>query len=145
MKIAKSEYVLMIAAVLLLIIIGFAVPRFYTAKSPVSDQTARPAVQPPKIIGQATVTFDFGKKNQRAFTGDIFDNGTVLAALDYAAQAGNLSYKLDEQGKLAAVGDFKNGASGRWHIYLNGTELTKPLSGVEIKSGDEISAKYESR
>ncbi len=95
----KNDLILVLSAVSLLILSGFLVFRFSYFES-------GPKTQSPKIIGEASLTVDFGNGEKRVFRGEIVENENLLNVLSQAAKAGNLHYKLDGGNNVAAVENF---------------------------------------
>ena len=137
----KNEYILMLAALLLLILIGSIATWFPSAKKQNGD-IATQSLEP-KIIGRAALAIDFSNGNKRNFEGEIVENETLIDVLNQASKAGNFSYQLDEKNNLAAIEDFTAKASKSWRWYFNGEIINKPLSEVILKDGDKILIKYE--
>ena len=134
----KNEYILMLAALLLLILSAGAIFWFSGKRQ---DNNISPSVS--KIIGQAALTIDFSDGNKRNFEGEIISGETLLDALSQASKAGNFSYQLDEKNNLAAIDSFTRNKNKSWHWYLNDKKIDKPLGEIILKSGDEIIIRYE--
>ncbi len=134
-KNTKNDYILITAAVLLLILSGFLV--FWFSPGQFSPLSAS------KIIGEASLTVDFGNGEKRAFEGSIIENETLVDVLNQAAKAGNFSYKLDEKNNLAAIDNFKSNKNKSWRWYLNDEQVNKPINEINLKSGDKILIKHE--
>lgn len=128
----------MAAAVLLLILSAGAI--FWSSN--VNNNNAS-RVLPPKIIGQAALTVDFGDGKERNFEGEIIEGETLLDALSQASKAGNFSYKLDEKNNLAAIDNFTRSKNKSWYWYLNDKKIDKLLGEIILKSGDEILLQYK--
>lgn len=135
---AKNDRILMITAVLLLILSGGAIFWSFNVK----NNNSALQVLPPKIIGQAALTIDFGGGEKRAFEGDIVKNETLVDVLIQASKAGNFSYKLDEKSQLAAVENFSKNNKKFWQSYINGQRVEKPFYEVVVKPNDKILMKY---
>ena len=132
----NDDYVLITTAVLLLILSGFLVFWF-------SPNQFLPSARAPKIIGEASLTIDFGNGEKRAFEGEVVEGETLVHALGQAAKAGNFSYKLDGKNNLAAIDDFSVSKNKSWLWYLNGEKINKPINEISLKSGDKILIKHE--
>ena len=137
----KDDYILIAAAVLLLILIGSITTWFPSAKKQNGD-IATQSLEP-KIIGRAALAIDFSNGNKRNFEGEIVEGETLLNALGQASKAGNFSYKLDEKNNLAAIDSFARDKNKSWHWYLNDKKIDKSLGEIILKSGDKILIKYE--
>jgi len=137
----KDDYILMIVAVLLLILIGSIATWFPSAKKQNGDITTQSLE--PKIIGRAALTIDFSDGNKRNFEGEIIEGETLFDALNQTSKAGNFSYKLDEEDNLAAIDSFTRDKNKSWHWYLNDEKIDKPLGEIILKSGDEILLQYK--
>lgn len=135
----KNDFILIIAAVLLLILSGGAIFWSFNVKNNNSVSQALP----PKIIGQAALTIDFGNGERRAFEGDIVENETLIGVLTQASKAGDFSYKLDKKSDLAAIEEFTTDGKKSWHWYLNGKKIDKLPSETIIEDGDKILIMYE--
>ncbi len=135
----KNDYILMLAALLLLILAGSIAVWFPSAKKQ-SDGIAQ---LEPKIIGRAELTIKFGDGKERNFEGEIVENETFVDVLKQAAKAGNFSYKLDEDNNLAAIESFAAEENKFWQWYFNGEIMNKPLNEIILKDGDKILIKYE--
>lgn len=135
----KDDYILITAAVLLLILTGSIATWFPGAKKQ-SDDIAR---LESKIIGRAALTIDFSDGNKRNFEGEIINGETLFDALNQASKAGNFSYQLDEKNNLAAIDSFTRDKNKLWHWYLNDKKINKPLGEIILKSGDEILLQYK--
>ncbi len=131
----KDNYVLITAAVLLLVLSGFLVFWF----SP--NQFLLPA-QAPRIIGEASLTIDFGNNEKRIFKGEIVDNENLLNVLNQAAKAGDLDYKIDKENNIAAIEAFTASKTKSWQWSVNGKKFEKPFYEVIVKPNDEILIKY---
>lgn len=132
----KNDSILILSAVLLLLLSGFLIFQF-------SSFEFQSKIQPPKIIGKAVLTVDFGNDKKRAFEGDIVNNETFIGVLMQASKAGNFSYKLDEGNNLAEIEKFAADGKKSWRWYLNGKEIDKPLSEIIVKDGDNILIQYD--
>jgi len=134
----KSDYVLMLTALLLLILSAGAIFWFSGNRrdNDISQST-------PKIIGRAALTIDFSDGNKRNFEGEIIEGETLFDALNQTSKAGNFSCKLDEEDNLAAIDSFTRNKNKSWYWYLNDKKIDKPLGEIILKSGDEILIKYE--
>src|SRR3989338_561395 len=84
----KDDYTLITSAVLLLILSGFLIFLF-------PSNQFLPLSPAAKIIGEASLTIDFGNGEKRAFKGEIIENENLMNILNQAAKAGDLHYKLD--------------------------------------------------
>ena len=133
----KNDYVLMLAALLLLILSAGAT--FWFSGNRQDNNISRSA---PKIIGKAALTIDFSGGKERNFEGEIVEGETLLNALGQASKAGNFSYKLDEKNNLAAIDSFTRDKNKSWHWYLNDKKIDKSLGEIILKSGDKILIKY---
>ena len=136
----KDDYILIAAAVLLLILIGSITTWFPSAKKQNGD-IATQSLEP-KIIGRAALAIDFSNGNKRNFEGEIVENETLIDVLNQTSKAGNFSYQLDEKNNLAAIDSFTRNKNKSWHWYLNDKEIDKPLGEIILKSGDKIIIKY---
>ena len=136
----KDDYILIAAAVLLLILIGSIATWFPSAKKQNGDITMQSLE--PKIIGKAVLAIDFGDDRKRNFEGEIINGETLFDALNQASKAGNFSYQLDEKNNLAAIDSFTRNKNKSWHWYLNDEKIDKPLGEIILKSGDKILIKY---
>jgi len=136
----KDDYILIAAAVLLLILIGSIATWFPSAKKQNGDITTQ--FLEPKIIGKAVLAIDFGDDRKRNFEGEIINGETLFDALNQASKAGNFSYQLDEKNNLAAIDSFTRDKNKSWHWYLNDEKIDKPLGEIILKSGDKILIKY---
>lgn len=136
--IRKNDYILIITAVLLLILGRFLVFQFSG-----NGKLKGSAVQAPKIIGETSLTIDFGNGQKRAFKGEIVENENLLNVLNQAAKAGNLNYKLDEKNNIAAIGTFAATKTKTWQWHVNGKTVEKPIYEVIVRPNDEILIKYE--
>lgn len=125
----NNDYLLMISAVLLLLIIVLAVN--FTIEQPKMN-----------IIGSVVFTVDFGSGKKRSFEGDIVKGETPTDALIQASLAGNFSYKFDEKSNLAAVDNFIKNSDKSWHWYLNGKKISQPYE-ISLHADDKILIKYE--
>lgn len=135
----KDDYILMTAAVLLLVISGAAIFWFSIKK-----ESVVPVRQPKmEIIGSVVLTVDFRNGKKRSFEGDIIKGETPIDALIQASKAGNLYYKFDEKNGLAAIDNFVKNNEKSWHWYINDKKIDKPLNEIILKSGDRILIKYE--
>lgn len=134
----KSDYILMLAALLLLILSASAI--FWFSGNRRDNDILQLA---PKILGKATLTTDFGNGSERVFEGDIVEGETLLDALSQASKAGNFSYQLDEKNNLAAIDSFTRNKDKSWYWYLNDEKINKPLGEIILKSGDEILLQYK--
>jgi len=135
----KNDYVLMLAALLLLILSASAI--FWFSGNGRRDNNISQST--PKIIGQAVLTIDFGNDKKRAFEGEIIEGENLVGALLQASKAGDFSYKLDGGNNLASIEDFAAKAGRSWHWYLNDKKIDKSPDGIILKSGDKILIKYE--
>ena len=135
----KNDYILMLAALLLLILTASAIFWFPSAKKQ-SDGIAQ---LESKIIGKAVLTIDFGDDRKRNFEGEIINGETLFDALNQASKAGNFSYQLDEKNNLAAIDSFTRNKNKSWHWYLNDKKIDKSPNEIILKSGDKILIKYE--
>ncbi len=136
-KSIKNDYILMIAAVLLLILSAGAI--FWFSGNRRDNNISQSA---PKIISKAVLTIDFGDGSKRNFEGEIIDGETLFDALGQTSRAGNFSYQLDEKNNLAAIDSFTRDKNKSWHWYLNDKKIDKPLGEIILKSGDKILIKY---
>ncbi|MDP3004002.1 MAG: DUF4430 domain-containing protein [Candidatus Azambacteria bacterium] len=134
----KNDYILMLAAFLLLILSASAV--FWFSGNRRDNNISQSA---PKIIGKAVLTIDFGIGKERNFEGEIIEGETLLDALFQASKAGNFSYQLDEKNNLAAIDSFNRNKNKSWHWYLNDKKIDKSLGEIILKSGDEILLQYK--
>jgi TPP-dependent trihydroxycyclohexane-1,2-dione (THcHDO) dehydratase len=134
----KNDYILMLAALLLLILSASAI--FWFSGNRRDNDISQSA---PKILGKATLTTDFGNGSERIFEGDIVEGETLLDALNQASKAGNFSYQLDEKNNLAAIDSFIRNKNKSWHWYLNDKKIDKLLGEIILKSGDEILLQYK--
>ncbi len=134
----KNDYILMLAALLLLILSANTI--FWFSGNRRDNDISQSA---PKILGKATLTTDFGNGSERIFEGNIVEGETLLDALNQASKAGNFSYQLDEENNLAAIGSFTRNKNKSWHWYLNDKKIDKPLGEIILKSGDEILLQYK--
>ena len=125
----KNDYILMVAAIGLLVLSALWIC--------FSNENKKP-----EIIGIASLTIDFGNE-KRAFEGDIIERETPMDALVQASRAGNFSYKLDGKSDLAAIDNFSISKNKSWHWYLNDKKINKPVDEISLKSGDKILIKYE--
>lgn len=132
----KNDYILITAAILLLILSGILVFWSSYFKSELKTQS-------PQVIGRAVLTIDFGNNAKRAFEGDIIDNETIVIVLIQASKAGNFSYKLDTKNNLVAIDSFSQQNGKSWQWYINGKKIDKPLNEIIAKDGDNILIKYE--
>lgn len=135
----KNDYILIIAAILLLILSVGVI--FWVSSNRRNNDISRPST--PKIIGKAVLTINFGDNKKRSFEGEIISNETLIGVLIQASRAGNFSYKFDEKNNLAAVENFVKNGEKSWQWYLNGKKINKPLSDIIVKDGDNIFIKYE--
>ena len=133
----KNDYILVLTALLLLVLVG-GIVRFFGEGKYKSDQ-----VQAPKIIGSASLTIEFAGNNTRKFEGEIIENETLLDALNQASKVGVFSYKLDKENNLAAIEKFVKNDKKSWYWRLNDEKITKPLNEIILKAGDKIMVKYE--
>ncbi len=134
----KNDYILMLAALLLLILSAGAV--FWFSGDKQNNNISQSA---PKIIGKAVLTIDFGDDRKRNFEGEIIKGETLFDALNQASKVGNFSYQLDEKNNLAAIDSFTRNKNKSWHWYLNDKKIDKPLGEIILKSGDEILLQYK--
>ena len=134
----KDDYVLMLAALLLLILSAGVIFWFSGDRQ---DKNISPSA--PKIIGKAVLTIDFGDDRKRNFEGEIINGETLFDALNQASKAGNFSYQLDEKNNLAAIDSFTRNKNKSWHWYLNGEKIDMRLNEVIIKDDDDILIKYD--
>ena len=134
----KDDYVLMLAALLLLILSAGVIFWFSGDRQ---DKNISPSA--PKIIGKAVLTIDFGDDRKRNFEGEIINGETLFDALNQASKAGNFSYQLDENNNLAAIDSFTRNKNKFWHWYLNDKKIDKPLGEIILRSGDEILLQYK--
>ncbi len=134
----KNDYILMLAALLLLILSVGAIFWFSGKRQDnnISQST-------PKIIGRAALTIDFSDDNKRDFEGEIIEGETLFDVLNQTSKAGNFSYKLDEKNNLTAIDSFARNKNKSWHWYLNDKKIDKPLGEIILKSGDEILLQYK--
>ena len=135
----KNDYVLMLAA-LLLLVLSVGVIFWFSGNR--RDNNISQSLTP-KIIGRAVLTVDFSDGKERNFEGEIIEGETLLDALSQASKAGNFSYKLDEKNNLAAVDNFARSKNKSWHWYLNDKNIDKSLGEIILKSGDEILLQYK--
>ncbi|MDO8574968.1 MAG: hypothetical protein Q7R61_01695 [bacterium] len=132
----KGDYILITAAVLLLILSGFFVFLF-------PFRRFEPKALVLKVIGEASLTIDFGNGEKRVFKGEVVDNENLLNVLNQAAKAGNLRYKLDGENNVAAIETFTMDKTKTWQWRINGKKVEKPLYEIIVKPNDEILIKYE--
>lgn len=132
----KDDYILITAAILLLILSGSLVFRF-------SPGQFLPLSQSPKIIGEASLTVDFGNGEKRSFEGEIVENETLIDVLSQSAKAGNFSYKFDEKINLSVIDNFWSNENKSWRWYINNEKINEPINEISLKSGDKILIKYE--
>ncbi len=137
----KNDYILMLAALLFLILIGSIATWFPNVKKQSGDIAMQSLT--PKIIGRAELTIKFGDGKERNFEGEIVENETFVDVLKQAAKAGNFSYKLDEDNNLAAIESFAAEENKFWQWYFNDEIMNKPLNEIILKDGDKILIKYE--
>ena len=134
----RNDYVLMLAALLLLILSAGAI--FWFSGKRQDNNISQPTL---KIIGKAVLTIDFGDDRKRNFEGEIINGETLFDALNQASKAGNFSYQLDENNNLAAIDSFTRNKNKSWHWYLNGEKIDMRLNEVIIKDDDDILIKYD--
>ncbi len=134
----KNDYVLILAALLLLILSTGAI--FWFSGKRQDNNISQPT---PKIIGKAALTIDFSDGNKRNFEGEIIEGETLFDALNMASKAGNFSYQLDEKNNLAVIDSFTRNKNKSWRWYLNDKKIDKPLGEIILKSGDEILLQYK--
>ena len=134
----KDDYVLMLAALLLLILSAGTI--FWFSGNRQSNNISPSA---PKIIGKAVLTIDFGDDRKRNFEGEIINGETLFDALNQASKAGNFSYQLDENNNLAAIDSFTRNKNKSLNLYLNGEKIDMRLNEVIIKDDDDILIKYD--
>ena len=115
----KKEIILMIAALLLVALVG-GLAFLYSGE------------ERQNIIGKAELTIDFGDGNKRAFEGEIVENETPVDALNQASKAGNFSSEEIILNKDKS-----------WHWYLNDKKMGNLTDRVILKSNDKILVKYE--
>jgi len=136
----KNDYILITAAVLLLVISGAVVFWFSSQRM---GRDLKITQNAPKIIGRAVLTINFGNGTKRAFEGDVVENETLLDALTLASKAGNFRYKLDKKMNLATIETFTATGERKWQWYINDKKINKPLSEVILNNADTILIKYE--
>lgn len=134
-QIKNNDSILILSATILILsgflIFWFSLVRF----SPLS--------QAPKIIGEASLTVDFGNGEKRVFRGEIVENENLFNVLNQAAKAGNLNYKLDERNNVAAIESFAANKTKIWQWSVNGKKVEKPFYEIIVSPNDEILIKYE--
>lgn len=130
----KSDYILIFAVVLLMILSGFLVFWFSSGDFPLA--------QIPKVIGEASLTIDFGNGEKRVFKGEIVENENLLNVLNQTAKAGNLRYKLDGENNVVAIETFTANKTKAWQWYTNGKKVEKQFYEIIVKPNDEILIKY---
>lgn len=135
----KNDYVLMLAALLLLVLSAGVI--FWFSGNRRDNNISQSLTS--KIIGRAVLTVDFSDGKERNFEGEIIEGETLLDALSQASKAGNFSYKLDEKNNLAAVDNFTRSKNKSWYWYLNDKNIDKSLGEIILKSGDEILLQYK--
>ena len=131
----KDDYILVVAAVSLLILSGFLVFWF-------SSGHFFSSVSAPKIIGEASLTIDFSNGEERTFNGGVVENENLLNILNQAAKAGNLNYKLDGENNISAIEAFGANKTKTWQWYVNGKKTEKPFYEIIVRPNDEILVKY---
>lgn len=134
----KNDYILMLAALLLLILSAGAI--FWFSGKRQDNNISQSA---PKILGKAELIINFGDGKERNFGGEIIEGETLFDALNQASKAGNFSYQLDEKNNLAAIDNFARNKNKSWRWYLNDKKIDKSPNEIILKSGDEILIKYE--
>ncbi|MBI2446406.1 MAG: hypothetical protein HYV51_01115 [Parcubacteria group bacterium] len=131
----KDDYILIISAVFLLILSGFLIFSF-------SSNRFFPPLPTANIIGEASLTIDFGNGERRAFKGEIVENENLMSVLNQAAKAGNLRYKLDEGNNVATIENFTANKTKTWQWHINGKKVEKPFYEIIVNPSDEILIKY---
>ena len=134
----KNDYVLMLAALLLLILSAGAI-FWFSGKRQDNDIS----LSGPKIIGQAELTIDFGNGEKRVFEGEIIEGETLVDALNQAANAGLFYYQLDGENNVAAIESYTSNKNKSWYWYLDDKKVGGSSKGIILKSGDKILIKYE--
>lgn len=119
---------------MLLILSGFLVFWFSSGDFPLA--------QIPKVIGEASLTIDFGNGEKRVFKGEIVENENLLNVLNQTAKAGNLRYKLDGENNVVAIETFTANKTKAWQWYTNGKKVEKQFYEIIVKPNDEILIKY---
>ena len=131
----KDDYILIVVAILLLILSGFLFFWF----SPGQSLPLSPA---PRIIGESSLTIDFGNGEKRVFKGKVVENENLLNVLSQAAKAGNLRFKLNEENNVDAIETFAADKSKMWQWSVNGKKIEKQFYEIIVKPNDEIFVKY---
>lgn len=132
----KNDYILIIIAFPLLILSGILIFLF-------SSLQPWPQTLIPDIIGEASLTINFGDGKERVFEGEIIRNEALINVLVQASKAGNFSYKLDSTNNLVIVENYANNKIKSWQWYLNDKKINGSPGEVILKSGDKILIKYE--
>ncbi|KKQ92810.1 MAG: hypothetical protein UU81_C0016G0005 [Microgenomates group bacterium GW2011_GWC1_41_8] len=131
----KDDYTLITSAVLLLILSGFLIFLF-------PSNQFLPLSPAAKIIGEASLTIDFGNGEKRAFKGEIIENENLMNILNQAAKAGDLHYKLDARNSVIAIENFTANKIKAWQWHINGKKVEKPFYEIIVNPNDEILIKY---
>ena len=96
----------------------------------------------------ARVEIDFGAK-KRAFQGEILSNTSLLDALIFSSQAGNIEVKYviseDKTDIVKIDGLVEDGLNHQsWSFYLNGQKVqTAEIHKIKLKPGDKIKVRFE--
>jgi len=137
-KTQKNDSILILSAVLLLILSVGAIFLFSGNKrdNDISQSST------PNIIGEASLTVDFGNGERRAFIGEIVENENLMNVLNQAAKAGDLNYKLDGGNNVAAIETLAANKTKSWQWHINGKKVEKPFYEIIVRPNDEILIKY---
>lgn len=138
----ESGFIL--AALILLMMISGLVLYF----SNQNTQDFQPSqIKRKQIVGSVSLTIDFGR-TRRAFSGSIYDDTTLYAALWQAAKVGKIQLHTDlekNSGHISFMGlnSKLNSKKGHWVFYVNGKRIGGNIDEVLLKAGDKILARYE--
>lgn len=70
-------------------------------------------------------------------------NHIAINALKIISSVNNFSFKINDQKQIESIGDIENTKNQNWHIYLNSSQISKPLDQITLKIGDVLEFKYE--